>query len=163
MAVDFNTFVNRQKIAGDMQVSDFAKKAVRNPDANTLQVGDVLVFPKEFGEKCPILHSKRMDVDYVVVPTANGSYRSIFPGMFMKNLEICKIEDGEVVGTGERLRAQGTAVDKFQEKDSVGEAMRQFLGQKIQVSAREQKPVRDFNNPDRLINSTAYTFDIIAK
>lgn len=161
MAVDFNTYVNRQQIAGDTLVSDFAKKAVRNPDINNLQVGDVLVFPKEFGEKCPILHSKRMDVDYVVVPTADGSYRSIFPGMFMKNLEICEIKDGEVVGTGERLRATGTAVDLFQEKDSIGDAMKQFLDKKIKISARDQKTVRDFDNPDRLVNSTAYKFDIV--
>ena len=168
-------FIARQKASGDKEIgSSFSKKAVRSMEFNALEVGDVLTFPSEY----QVLKNARLSrpatsttnavsAEYIVVPNQNGSPRAIYPGMFMKSQRIVEEVDGQIVNVEGNdsdiyLRSKGTAVDLFQTKDDVAEAMNLLKGKTIRVDNREVRKVRGFGDrSNEMVDSTAYTFNLV--
>jgi hypothetical protein len=136
-------------------------------DFNYFDEGDVFTVPKKLEVRKTHIRGINgwYDAEYIYVETESGKTVKLFPGTFTKHAVVYNEPNSVTsmpIGTGEIVRASGTAVELYKSKSSVQEGMEALRGKKIKVS--KMTPVRTLRYGTYSLRTTMVgTFDLIEK
>ena len=131
----------------------------RMVELNTLQEGDVLVFPtkdKGFEVFDDNRFKDRNDnpTQFIVVPTEKGEARRIYASTFSKTRQIWEEIGGTIRPTGQTAKVSGDIIDKMQAKQgTLTDQMNELLDKKILVEKVMTYKTRRFGT-NELQNAT---------